>query len=159
TWLYPRPKESSLLIATHTLLAAPLERKHSFPILLHADHVPGLPVRLRHQRIREGADPGPGPVSILTRVVVVVDEHHETGAAAGLGAFEHLAVAVRVPERGQRFLPDKQLDVLRLAVLVVEQQEQGESHENRPPVLVGVPGAQRRTDHLPGGNAVNALAE
>src|SRR5262245_57905452 len=112
TWHYPRPKQSSLLIATHTLLAALLEWKHSVPVILHADHMPALLVGLRHQGIGEGADPGLRPVGVLTRGVVVVDEHHQTGAAAGLGPLEHLAVAVRVAEGGQRFPPDKQLDVL-----------------------------------------------
>lgn len=68
--------------------------------------------------------------------VVVVHEHHEPGAVAGLGVLEHLLIACRVAEGRHSAPPDHQVDADRLANLVVDQQHLGHLGQSGLPVLV-----------------------
>src|SRR5271157_1004062 len=83
------------------------EGKDDFPVVLHADDEPAILLRLVVKRLGEGADLGvrqslSWAVGILALGVVVQNKHRQPRAVAGFGVFEHLLVAGRIAERGDR---------------------------------------------------------
>ncbi len=105
-----------------------LECKNLLPIVLHANDCPAVLLRLVIQRLRERADFGvvqslSGTVRILSLCIVVQHEHRDPRAVARFGVFEHLLVAGRIAERGERPAPNHQMDAFELPGVVVVQQQ------------------------------------
>src|SRR3984885_6692439 len=68
------------------------------PVVLHADHYPGVLCCFGQELRRECADVSVGKicrgaVGVFALRVVVENEHHQARAITGLGPFEHLGVA------------------------------------------------------------------
>ena len=61
---------------------------------------PAVLLRLGHERVAERADLRLRAVGELAHCVVVMHQHHQPRAAAGLRPLQHLLIAVRVAERG-----------------------------------------------------------
>ena len=64
-----------------------------------------------------------GTVRILSLCIVVQYEHRDPRAVARFGVFEHLLVAGRIAERGERPAPNHQMDAFGLPGFVVVQQQ------------------------------------
>ena len=67
--------------------------------------------------------PWAGPIGVFAVGVVVKHEHFQPQAIACAGVFQHLAVAGRVAERGDRPAADHEVNALRLAGIVVVDKE------------------------------------
>lgn len=138
-------------------LRAIVKSENALPITLHADDDSALFSRLVVQRLGEGADFGVGQaerraIGVFALCVVVQHQHREPRAVAGLGIFQHLPVAGRVAERGIGPAPDHQMDALRLAGVVVVQQQLGFLGKKRQAALViAVACAAGGADRLLGG--------
>ena len=94
-------------------------QKSSSNRVLHANDCPAVLLRLVIQRLRERADFGggqslSGTVRILSLCIVVQHEHRDPRAVARFGVFEHLLVAARIAERGERPAPNHQMDAFGL---------------------------------------------
>ena len=99
--------------------------------------------------------PRAGPYALA---VVVQDEHREPGATAGIRIFEHLPVADRIAEGEVGPPPDHEVNALRLAGVVVIDEELRLLHENRTAVRrILVADGARSADHLLGRDAVDPL--
>jgi len=92
--------------------------------------------------------------NLLSLSIVVQYQHHEPHAVAGLGVLPHLPIAGRIAERGVGPAGRSSGGCLRLAGVVVVQQQLRPFGENRPTVLViAVAGAAGGADDLLGWDA------
>src|SRR5215813_10658746 len=140
-----------------------VRRKDVLPVVLHADHHPAVLLRLVIERLGEGADLGVGQASgravgVLTRGVVVQQQHHQPRAGSGVGPFQHFAVAGRVAECHGRPAADHEVNPLRLAgVVVVEQELRLLGQEWLAVLVVGIFRSARGADHLLRRDAIDLL--
>src|SRR5271165_4411548 len=111
-----------------------LKGENTLPVVLHADDDPAILLCL-----------------------VVEDQHREPRALPGLSVFQHLLVTGRVAERG-RPAADYEVDALRLAGVVVVEQELGLLGQERLAVLfVAILRAPGGANHLLGRDPVHPL--
>src|SRR5437763_12625386 len=96
-----------------------LEREDLFPIVLHADDRPAVLLRFGHERVGKCTDLRLRAVGELARSVVVMHQHHQPRAAAGLGPFQHLLIAVRIAKRRDGPAADVLIDADRFPGLVI----------------------------------------
>ena len=113
-----------------TLVSFPLESEDGLPVVFHADDGPAVLLRLDHERVAERADLRLGAVGELAYRVVVMHEHHQPRAIACPGPLQHLLIAIRVTERGDRAAADVRVDADWFASLVVNKVHLRQPHED-----------------------------
>ena len=134
----------------------PRRRKHRAPVVAHADDgpVPGdcfVPADAELLQFVVAI------VGKLARGVVVVHEQCEACAWTGRGPLQHLKVAVRVAERGNRPPADAAVDADGFPLLVVDQVDLGELDEHGTAVAHFELQLAAAADNLLRRNAVDAL--
>ena len=140
-----------------------IKRENALPVVLHADYGPAILLRFVMERLSEYSDlrvwKSLGwPVRIFALRVVVQHQHHQSCAVAGPGVFQHLPVSGGVAERRMRTPADREVNTLRLAGIVVIEQEFWIFGQERLAVfIVAVARSARAADHLLGWDAVDTL--
>src|SRR5262245_14314611 len=127
--VYPRERTCAVQLGMSALgqkRTSSVECKYALPVVLHANHGPGLLLRLVVKRLGKCPDLGVWQslcwaIGIFAFRIVVHHQHHQTRASAGPGVFKHLPVTVRITERCVWTASDHQVNALRLAGLVIVQ--------------------------------------
>jgi hypothetical protein len=104
------------------------EPEDTLPIVLHADDDPAVLLGLVVECLGECADlcvgkALGGTIGIFALGIVVEHEHFQPQAVAGPGIFQHLLVAGGVAKRGDGPTPDLEVNALRLASIVVVEEQ------------------------------------